>query len=355
MSPSPPTKVSALEALERAQWIAFAPFVFQAAAVLRDRGVLAALLDHPAGLTLAEVVELVELPNYGVRVLLEAGLGIGLVDEDEDGRYHATSVAYFLHHDDMSRRNLDFTRDVNYRGLAALDAAIVTGKPAGLGEFGQWPTIYAGLAELPEDVRSSWFGFDHFYSDTAFPAMLDRIFADRPSRLLDVGGNTGKWAKACIEHDPAVEVTILDLPGQLHAAEQQLAELGERVKYFAANVLDDEVEPPTGFDAITMSQFLDCFSEDQIVAILRRFAARMGPQTRLYILENFWDRQRFAAAKFCLQMTSLYFTALANGNSQIYRSTVFLACIERAGLTVEAELDDIGHGHTLLVCKLPAR
>ena len=357
MSSSPPAKVSAIEALERAQWIAFAPFVFQAAAVLRDRGVLAALLDEPEGMTLAEVVDQVELPNYGVRVLLEAGLGIGLVHEDEAGRYHATNVAYFLEHDDMSRRNFDFTRDVNYRGLAALDAAIATGKPAGLGEFGSWPTIYDGLSELPDEVRRSWFGFDQFYSDTAFPAMLDLVLADGPRRLLDIGGNTGKWARACLEREPSLEITLVDLPGQLHTAEQQLraASVAEHVELFAANVLDPELELPRGFDAITMSQFLDCFSEAEIVEILRRCVASMGPETRLYILENFWDRQRFAAAQFCLQMTSLYFTALANGNSQIYRSSVFLACIEQAGLVVEKEHDDIGHGHTLLVCRLPTR
>ncbi|WP_366524604.1 hypothetical protein [Nannocystis sp.] len=44
--------ISALEALERAQWIAFAPMVFQAACVLRDRGILAALEASRDGLSL---------------------------------------------------------------------------------------------------------------------------------------------------------------------------------------------------------------------------------------------------------------------------------------------------------------
>lgn len=347
--------ITALEAIERAQWIAFAPFVFQATCVLRDRGILTELERHAAGCTLEEVAAAVDLPPYGVRVLLEAGLGIGLVHEDGEGRYHASKIAHFVLHDAMTRANMDFTRDVNYQGLASLDAAIVSGEPRGLGVFGDWPTIYAALAELPEGVRRSWFAFDHYYSDAAFSAAMPLVLGYEPRRMLDIGGNTGKWATACLREDPKLEITIFDLPGQLDTADRALREAGvrDRVEFHAANILDPEGEIPGGFDCIWMSQFLDCFSEAQIVEILRRCVAAMGPESRLCILEVFWDRQRFAAAQFCLQMTSLYFTALANGNSQIYRSEVFLACVREAGLVIEAEHEGIGLGHTLLVCKRP--
>jgi hypothetical protein len=49
-------------------------------------------------------------------------------------------------------------------------------------------------------------------------------------------------------------------------------------------------------------------------------------------------------------MTSLYFTAIANGNSQMYRSETLLECVRAAGLRVEEEHDGLGVGHTLLVC-----
>ena len=353
MRPQADASISAFEAIERAQWIAFAPFVFQAACVLRDRGVLAAIEASPSGLTLGEIAESTSLSRYAARVLLEAGLGIGLVREDEQRRYLLTSTSHYLLHDGMTRANMDFTRDVNYLGLAHLDDALTSGEPRGLSAFGEWPTIYAALAELPDQVRRSWFAFDHYYSDSAFPAALPLVFRDRPRRLLDVGGNTGKWAKACLAHDPEVEVTIVDLPGQLRTAERELrsAGLSERVQFHPADLLDPEVELPRGYDTIWMSQFLDCFGEAEIVAILRRCAAAMDADTRLYILEPFWDRQRFAAAQFCLQMTSLYFTALANGNSQMYRSDVFLACVAEAGLVVELEHEGVGLSHTLLVCR----
>ena len=97
-----------------------------------------------------------------------------------------------------------------------------------------------------------------------------------------------------------------------------------------------------------MSQFLDCFSEPQIRSILRRAAAVMTPDTRLYIMETLWDRQRFDTAAFCLAQTSLYFTAIANGNSRMYNTSDMERLIAAAGLRVERIVDNLGHGHSIM-------
>lgn len=350
LAPQPPR--TALEAQALAQWIAFAPFVFQAARILRDSGLLAALeKSAPTGLTLAEARAKLGGTEYAARVLLEAGLGIGLV-RLQDGRYLATKTAYFLLHDALTRANMDFTQDVNYLGLFHLEEALKTGKPAGLKVFGQWPTIYEALAHLPEPVRKSWFAFDHYYSDAAFPAVLPHVFRQPPRRLLDIGGNTGKWALHCLRHDPQVHVTIMDLPGQLRMAEKTLrdAGFGARTAFHEGNLLDPASALPAGFDVVWMSQFLDCFGEDEIVSILTRARGALGAGGKIYILEPFWDRQRLAAGAFSLQMTSLYFTALANGNSRMYETGAFFALVQRAGLRVAEQVDNLGIGHTLLAC-----
>lgn len=344
---------TALEAQAQAQWIAFAPFIFQAARILRDSGLLGAIeKSAPAGLTLDEATARLGWSAYAARVLLEAGLGIGLV-RLKDGRYTATKTAYFLLHDGLTRANMDFTQDVNYQGLFHLEEALRTGTPAGLKVFGQWPTIYEGLAHLPEHVRKSWFAFDHYYSDAAFPAALPVVFRAPPRRLLDIGGNTGKWALHCLRHDPQVHISILDLPGQLRMAQRTLTEAGfaARTAFHEANLLDPASPVPGGFDVVWMSQFLDCFAESEIVSILQRARLALAAGGKIYILEPFWDRQRLQAGAFSLQMTSLYFTALANGNSRMYETGAFFALIAQAGLRVVEETDHLGIGHTLLACQ----
>ena len=77
----------------------------------------------------------------------------------------------------------------------------------------------------------------------------------------------------------------------------------------------------------------------------------MPPDARVWILELFWDRQRFEAAALSLQLTSLYFACVANGNSQMYESSVFISLIERAGFEITVLTDHVGEFHTLLECR----
>jgi ubiquinone/menaquinone biosynthesis C-methylase UbiE len=248
---------------------------------------------------------------------------------------------------------MDFVHDVNYKGLFYLDESIKTGKPAGLKEFGEWQTIYEGLSQLPEHVQKSWFAFDHFFSDDAFPLVLPEVYKNGVKHILDIGGNTGKWAIISSNYAPDIHITIMDLPGQLNVAKAKIEELGlnERVSFLPANILDESVRFPKGFDAIWMSQFLDCFSEAEIVSILKRCYEALDEDGQVIILEPFWDKQRYEIAAFCLQQTSVYFTALANGNSQMYSAETFFACIEKTGFQIIEEVDHIGLSQTLLKCK----
>ena len=68
--------------------------------------------------------------------------------------------------------------------------------------------------------------------------------------------------------------------------------------------------------AVFMSQFLDCFSEEQVVSILSNVKKSMKEGTKVFILEPFTDRQLFDGATYSLVHISLYFTCMANGNSK---------------------------------------
>ncbi|MGM0409003.1 MAG: SAM-dependent methyltransferase, partial [Bacteroidota bacterium] len=71
----------------------------------------------------------------------------------------------------------------------------------------------------------------------------------------------------------------------------------------------------------------------------------------LYILETFWDRQKFDISTYCLNNTSLYFTAMANGSSRMYHSEDMKKLVNKAGLQIEEITDNLGISHTLLKCK----
>jgi len=351
-------QLPAPEAQRQAEFIAWGPAVFQASRLMVKFGILDMLRDADEGLTRQEIVERTRLTDYAVKCLLEASLSIGtvLIDEETE-KYTLSKTGWFLLTDKATRVNLDFNHDVNYLGWFRLEESLLNGKPEGLKHFGPWPTIYEGLSSLPEQVQKSWFAFDHFYSDSAFPQALEIIFREHRTRsLYDVGGNTGKWALQCVEFDKDVEVTVLDLPQQIKLMQQNIADKpgAERIRGCGINLLQKDAVFPQhegGLDAIWMSQFLDCFSMPEIVSILHRTKAIMKPATRLYIMETLWDRQRFEPAAMCLTMTTLYFTALANGNSKMYNTADLQQCINEAGLHIEKIYDGLGQGHCIVEIK----
>ena len=102
-----------------------------------------------------------------------------------------------------------------------------------------------------------------------------------------------------------------------------------------------------------MSQFLDCFSAELIILILRKVLSSMNEKTLLYILELFWDKQNFEASAFCLTQTSPYFTAMANGYSKIFHSQELTNYLTTVGLEIKNIHNHLKGDHTLLCCRKP--
>lgn len=351
--------LSAREAQRQAEFIAWGPVVFQASRIVLKWGILDLIRDSKDGLTRQEICEKTGRSDYAVKCLLEASLCIGtILVNPETERYSLSKTGWFLINDPATRVNIDFNHDVNYEGWFKLEESLANGKPEGLKHFGSWPTVYEGLSSLPAQVQKSWFGFDHFYSDSSFPDALKIIFDEHHVRTLyDVGGNTGKWALQCVNYNKESVVTVLDLPQQIAMMQENVKgkDGAERIMGLGINLLDENSSFPKfdgELDAIWMSQFLDCFSMDEIISILSRAKNAMTNNTRIYIMETLWDRQRFEPASFCLTMTSLYFTAIANGNSKMYNTEDMQCCIEKAGLVIEHIHDHLGQGHSIIVCKL---
>jgi cyclopropane fatty-acyl-phospholipid synthase-like methyltransferase len=173
-------------------------------------------------------------------------------------------------------------------------------------------------------------------------------------KLLEPGGNTGKWSIALTTASPETTVTILDHQGQIDVAMKNADAngVGDRVNGTAIDLLDHKISFPEGFDGVWMSQFLDCFAPKDIIALLKRSREALNADGRVYIVEPFWDRQTHEIGAYCLINTSPYFSALANGTSKMYRAIEMEKFVNEAGLEVEEEINGLGFGHTLMICKV---
>jgi len=344
-------KISALDAQYQAQKIAFAPIVFQVVRVMRDLKLLEYLAKNKNGLTYDGLSKLSNLNKYAVQVLCETALSSGVIYE-EDEKIFLSKIGFFLNSDEMTIANMNYNHDVNYQGLFYLEEAIKSGKAEGLKVFGDWETIYPALSSLPKKTQDSWFEFDHLYSDSGFPMAIEILKGLKPRNILDIGGNTGKFAMLLAQDEPNIDITIMDLPQQVKLAKQNIYEKDiKNIATYEANILLEETKIPKGFDIIWMSQFLDCFKEEQIISILKKIKSSMSENSEICIMEPFWDRQINETAAYCVINTSPYFTAMANGYSKMFKYTDFEKYIEKSGLCVIEIKDNIGLCQTIIRCK----
>lgn len=352
-------KIHAVDAKFEAQKIAFAPLTFQAIRALLDLGIMQIINDAgDDGITVDDIVSKSGISSYGVKVLTEMAIGMHviLLKIKNNTEYLSLSkTGWFLLEDNLTKANFNFTNDICYKGAFDLGESVKNGKPEGLKYLSKDATIiYEILSKLPEKEHKSWFDFDHFYSDIAFPEALPIVYKEKPAKLFDIGGNTAKWAIASCKFDPDVKVTIIDLPGQTAVAEENAAKAGfaDRISTYSGNILADSTVLPPDPDAVWMSQFLDCFSLHQITKILKKVHEVATDNTNVYVLEPLWDKQKFEAESYSLQATSLYFTCMANGNSKMYRYGELVDAIEEAGFELKTAHHNLGSNcYSLLVFK----
>ncbi len=354
--------IRAIDAKFEAQKIAFAPLTFQAIRTMIETGILSEIENAgDVGITRKELSQKTNISEYGIGVLCEMALGMNVIRFSKDTeagieekeKFVLSKTGWMLLEDDLTKVNFWFTNDICYEGAFNLKESILNKKPEGLKVFGdKWTTVYEALSSLPEKAKKSWFDFDHFYSDIAFPEALPIVFAEKPKTIVDIGGNTAKWSIACCKYNPDVKMTIVDLPGQTAVAEKNAKNAGfaDRIGFCTGNVLAESTKLPSSPDAVWMSQFLDCFSLSQITKILKKVHESATEKTNVYVLEPLWDKQRFETAAYSLQATSLYFTCIANGNSKMYRYGELTDAICKAGFELKTAHHNLGsNAYSLLV------
>ncbi len=348
-------RLTAREAQELALLYSWSPAVFEVSRLFVEWGVLSAIDKSEKGLTVAELCSATNHKPLAISCLMEAGLTCRIVVVDpKEERYRLTKLGWLLLNDEMTRVNLEFNHRINYRSFYWLEQALEEEKPKGLQTISEAKNIYEALPQLDDLTRQAWLNYDHFYSDRSFEQALPFVLNTHPKTLLDVGGNTGEMALQFVAQDPEINVTVCDLPELITMMQQTIVgkQGAERIHGLGADLTDEKTTFPTTYDAIWMSQFIMCFPESQIDAILRRVTQAMHSDSRLFLMEVMWNRQSYPAAAFCQTMNSLYFMATASGNNKMLTSDSLIKHLSQAGLELIATYDQMGPGgHTLMEWK----
>jgi SAM-dependent methyltransferase len=118
---------------------------------------------------------------------------------------------------------------------------------------------------------------------------LDAIDLNSVTDFIDLGGNTGEFARQVCMRNPTVKATVVDLPvvcalGRDHIAANADVGTAERITFFPANMLSDPL--PAAADLVAFKSVLHDWPDDEAEKLLERAFALVRPGGRLVIFER---------------------------------------------------------------------
>jgi ubiquinone/menaquinone biosynthesis C-methylase UbiE len=239
-------------------------------------GLVARLAQRPA--TIDELTEELQLSREPTRLLLDCLRSLGYVG-CRQGRYS------------LSRRAR--------RWLVPASPSSVGGFVAGCRDYWQY------WSNLPEVVRSGM-AFDHHAAEPDDPYWreyitgqfeLARLSAPEVARklrlpagvrtLLDVGGGHGWFAAELCRRYPALQATVIDLPGSAKIGREIIADAGmsHRVQHWDGDALVHNLG--NSYDVALCFNLIHHMKPGQIVTLLDRIYAVLNPGGSLAILDLF--------------------------------------------------------------------
>lgn len=118
------------------------------------------------------------------------------------------------------------------------------------------------------------------------PAGIDHYDFSAHRRMLDIGGNSGEFARrVCMRH-AEISATVMDLPVVCRVGAEHLKETPEagRVRFLEGNALVDPIPP--GFDLISFKSMLHDWPERETMQFLSRAVEALEPGGTLLIFER---------------------------------------------------------------------
>ena len=222
----------------------------------------------------------VGVPPERMRVLMRAGVALGLLKRRRDDRYalsrRGAALAGVPGLQDMIRHHA-----VLYRDLADPVAFFRGDSDPALAGF--WPYVFGGDVDPQEAAR---------YSDLMAESQLlvaddtlDAVSLKGVSRLMDVGGGSGAFLTQVGARYPGLALTLFDLPAVAPQAEARFANAGlsERATILSGSFRTDVL--PEGADAISLIRVLYDHTDETVELLLQRCFAALPVGGRLIISE----------------------------------------------------------------------
>ena len=273
-----------------------------------ELGIIDQLISQP--LSFARLEAVARCPSGSLRLILQLLVADGVLAEMADEYALTDRFRNTLGFRDLLEAKLDFALavapDFAERFTLLLQDTQEFLKQARLFSLFDYDKC---LHATPENYASThrWMRFTTALTRYEAPVCFNYHDFSSYRRMLDIGGNSGEFARQlCVRHEN-LSVTVCDLPVVCDIGQQHLASTNEadRIHFFRANALKDQL--PDGHDVITFKSMLHDWPDDEAGTFLNRAHEALAPGGSLLVFERGPFQFQGAPIPFSLLPTLLFF------------------------------------------------
>jgi len=212
--------------------------------------------------------------------LLDALVTQGLVTKENAQYANTPIVAEFLvKSSPFYMGELMWLQDEEWAHWGQLEAAIRSGQP---------PVSDHLFVNRPETAEKTLAVLHRMAKRTA-PDLARKIDLSACRTLLDVGGGSGAFSIQFCERNPALQVTLFDLPQTLRMTQRNVeaAGMADRVRLVAGDFNRDALPGP--FDAVFLSDVLHYQTLEENAALVRKLFQSVRPGGKIIMKDMFID------------------------------------------------------------------
>ncbi|MBO8185025.1 methyltransferase [Streptomyces spirodelae] len=316
--------------MDRLSFILFGHSAFQYLNAACELGLLD-LLTERGPLTEEEIRARLGLQERSCAVLLLGCTALGLTVKDGCD-YRVADLVTALRANGTWQNIKDtvaFEQDIVYEGQADFTESLRRNRNVGLRRIpGDEPDLYQRLSGNPR-LESVFYRYMKSWSELANEHLVRTLDLTHARRLLDCGGGDAVNAIALARHNPALEVTVLEIPASAGMTSDRIAAAGlsDRVAVRPCDMFADPF--PTGVDCVLFAHQLVIWTPEQNTALLRKAYAALAPGGRVVVFNSMSNDE--GDGPLVAALDSVYFAALPAEGGMIYPWRVHERCLREAG------------------------
>jgi hypothetical protein len=246
-------------------------------------------LEHGAK-TIEKVCVDTRTSPRGLRAIMNALVGLGLLAKDDESRYALTAESEtFLLSGKPSFHGAFFllTSERMLSGWQKLHEIVRSGRPAM--QINQEQDGVPFFLQFVEDIFPI-----HYPAARRLGEALGVAKAGGPLSVLDLAAGSGVWSIALAQQSPQVRVTAVDWPGVIPIARKVASRLGvtDRFRFVEGDLL--EADYGSGHAIATLGHILHSEGEECSRLLLKKTFDALAPRGTIAIAEILVDADRTA-------------------------------------------------------------